>query len=763
MTQENGEGNFQPAPPVAAAPAKPSSATRRRRWLYRLLSVILAPAIFLLLLEAALRLCGYGYPTDFFLARESGAEQAFVDNPDFGRRFFPPGLSRGVDPMVLPAAKEAGTCRIFILGESAAQGFPDPSYHFGRILKAMLQERCPGARFEIVNTAMVAVNSHVIVPIARECALHEPDLFIVYMGNNEVVGPLGPSGVLGAFNPSLNLIRASVRVKATRTGQLLANLTRLVSGSGPKAYGWGGMQMFVDSQVPADDPRLTTVYSHFSGNLRDICTAGRQAGAKVLVCTVATNLRDSAPFASMPSPHVTADQAAAWKAVYAEGVEREQARDHAEAVACYLRALAIDDKPADLHFRLGRCCSALKKPEEAQRHFVLARDLDALRFRADSSINQAIRTAASGRENEGIHLVDVERSFAKASAGGTPGEELFYEHVHLTFAGNYLLARSVVEEVVRVLPDSMRPRDDPATAFLSLQQCQERLPFTDWNRKKGLSLIAEMGMQPPFPNQLDHAERQERWNRQLATLKSRLDAGGAQEALSLYRRALERNAGDFVLHKDFALLLWEQGDLDNAARQLKEALKLVPHDHVQHSRLAQVLEAQGKFEQAIASSAESLHLMPDELQLHNVMGRVLMSAGKYDKAAASFTRALKLNPDLVATHLHLGDALAGQEKYDRAAAEYKEALRLEPDFLSAHLRLGRMYANLGRFEGAERHFQEALRIDPKEPQIHADYAAVLVNSGNVGQAIAELEEALRLKPGWAEAERDLQELRRRRK
>lgn len=735
--------------PATATVAKPIDPRGWRKWLFRLLAMTLVPAFFLVLLEGLLRLCGYGYPTVFFLPREIGGQSAFVENPDFGRRFFPPGLTRGLAPTVFPGTKPAGTYRIFILGESAALGYPDPSFHFGRILKAMLHDRYPDARFEVVNTAMVAINSHVILPIARECAAHEPDLFVVYMGNNEVVGPYGASGVLGPFSPSLPLIRASVRVKEARTGQLLANLIRLASTPGPTPHGWGGMPMFVGSKVPADDDRLPAVYAHFADNLQDICAAGRQAGASVVVCTVATNLKDSAPFASAASA-LTAEQAAAWKKIYEDGIAQESAGAHAAAVDCYRCALALDDKVADLHFRLGRCLAALKKPDEAHSHYVLARDLDALRFRADTGINKAIRTTAGGKEDEGVYLADVEQAFANASAGGAPGEALLYEHVHLTFEGNCLLARTVLEQIVRILPDSVRPRGEPAAPFLSDRECRERLPFTEWNRLKGSSSIAMMFLQPPFPDQLDHAERQERWRRRLDELKKSLAGGGAQAAVAEYRHALARNEGDFALHKDFAALLAEQGKLDEAAEQLNRALELVPHDYIQLSRLAEILGSQGKLDQALACAAESVKLMPDDPQLHNTMGRLLITAGKPDQAAASFRAALKLRPNVAMIHVNLGDALALQKQYDQALDEYNEALRLDPNLVNARHHLGRMFNAVGRSDLALHQFQEAVRIDPKQSQIHAELAAVLQNRGRIDEAITHMKEALRLRPNWPE-------------
>ena len=43
----------------------------------------------------------------------------------------------------IPAEKPQGTFRIFVLGESAAMGDPDPAYAFSRYLEVMLRQRYP--------------------------------------------------------------------------------------------------------------------------------------------------------------------------------------------------------------------------------------------------------------------------------------------------------------------------------------------------------------------------------------------------------------------------------------------------------------------------------------------------------------------------------------------------------------------------------------------------------------------------------------------
>ena len=57
------------------------------------------------------------------------------------------------------STKPAGTIRVFVLGDSAAQGFPNPSFGFGRILEVMLRQRYPDVKFEVINVAMSAISS----------------------------------------------------------------------------------------------------------------------------------------------------------------------------------------------------------------------------------------------------------------------------------------------------------------------------------------------------------------------------------------------------------------------------------------------------------------------------------------------------------------------------------------------------------------------------------------------------------------------------
>ena len=332
--------------------------TAVRKWLFRLVALVIIPLILLGGIEAGLRLAGYGYDPGLFKKIKIGDGEFFVNNETFGLRFFPPQLTRGLGPIRMPVKKPADTYRIFILGESAAMGDPEPAYGAGRYLEALLSARYPQTHFEIVNLGITAINSHVILPIARDCAKADGDLWIIYMGNNEMVGPFGAATVFGAKAPPLPLIRLNLAIQKMRLGQLLANLGRKLKGGNANAPSWGGMEMFVGNQLPVDDRRKEIVYQNFSRNLHDIVSVGLDSGAKILLNTVAVNLKDCAPFASMINSNLPPADRAQFDQFFKMGVQAgEQVILPRQRTSLSRRQDSIRRMPSCSSVGAKACCS----------------------------------------------------------------------------------------------------------------------------------------------------------------------------------------------------------------------------------------------------------------------------------------------------------------------------------------------------------------------------------------------------------------------
>ncbi len=730
--------NVEKAP---AADRKSEAAGRavgwRRRWTFRLIALTVVPAAILLALEGGLRLFGYGRPTGFSLEQEVNGRAAYVFNPYFSRRFFPPQLARRPDFSAYPKAKGETTYRIFMLGASAARGDPDPAYGFARILRTMLRDRYPQTRFEVINTAMTAINSHVVREIAADCAGRDADLLIVYLGNNEIVGPFGPGNSLVPLSRSRTLIRAKLWVGSTRIGQAM---TDLLAGRPKGPPVWRGMEMFLDRQVRADDPSLESVYGHFQANLTEICDAAERPGSPLILCTVAVNLRDCAPFASLHREDLTAGERGEWDARYRQGIAQQQAGRFAQAIDRYSAAAAIDRQYAELHYRLGHCQWHAQRSDEARKSFQKARDLDTLRFRADTRINEIIRAVAGAHADRGVHLLDTEAVLEAGSPHGIPGRELFYEHVHFNFAGDYLVAEALFRQIESILPEPIR-RTQPAHPLPSADECARRLAFTDYDRSRVLGLVADQLGRAPFADQYDVGERLARVQRQIDRLRPADLPRAITEGVAMYNRAIDADPSDPALRKRFGEYLLKLGGPPAMAEEhFREALKLGPAvaDEL-HVNLAAALAAAGRPAEAINHLRRAIAITPNEPLARAQLGLLLCEQGKPRQAIEQYEAAIELLPDYPFPLMLLAALLATSPREEirdgpRAVAlgeracratEWKDAKALDA--------LAAAYAEVGRFDDAVATAEKALKRLPPEDSATIDAVRARIRRYEAGE------------------------------
>ena len=165
----------------------------------------------------------------------------------------------------------------------------------------------------------------------------------------------------------------------------------------------------------------------------------------------------------------------------------------------------------------------------------MARDLDTVRFRADTTVNETIRQVAaeSGGGGRSPRLTS-NASSRHASPDGIPGEDVFLEHVHLNFHGNYLLARSVLHKLREVLPPS-RARSGRALSRADVCASGWRTPAGTSTRTRCTS--ARCSAQPPFTNQFDAAERDQRWEKRLQGLRQQRQPEQLKKTLAQYQQA----------------------------------------------------------------------------------------------------------------------------------------------------------------------------------------------------------------------------------
>lgn len=717
---------------AAGVPVSPrgSAPTPRRRWRFRLLALIL-PLLALGLVELTLRLAGYGHPTGFFLPVNDQGRAMLTDNPWFGRRFFPAAVARAPQPLYLAARKPQDTVRIFVLGESAAMGDPESAYGFARQLERLLQARHPDQKIEVVNAAMTAINSHVVRLIARDCAPREGDFWLVYAGNNEVIGPFGAGTIFGRQAPNLTMVRSVLALKTTRVGQWFAHFTR--SANEPKQ--WEGLEFFLKSQLTHDSLRLTRVYDSFAANLGDIANFGQRSGATVLLATMPVNLRDFPPFASAHRTDLRPEQLAEWQKFFSAGTQAQAAGNFSEALGDFRKAAEIDDGFAELAFQRARCEVELNQDAAAERDFRLARDLDTLRFRADSRINEIIRQTG---KTKGIPTIDADGELARV--GDT---NLFYDHVHLNFAGNYRVARLFAAELERHWSGA-RTNDLP---WLTEAEIAQRLAFTDFDQRLIGEEMRTRLRRPPFTAQSNFRARDERWGATIDSLSTPL-----VDCASNYQAAVTAAPGDWVLHAHFGRLLMTAGNYSVAAVENAAVTRLLPHSAEGWVNFALPSRLAGETIRAKESLQEALKLQPDSAMVHTELGVLAAALGETENGRRWFHSALRLEPGNTEAHVNLGLLLAKEGNVAGAAAEYREALRWRTNSVAARVHLADLLATRGQNREAMTLFEQAIALDPDHPIARYDYARLLTAENRAAEAVTNFQVALRQQRGLTQDE-----------
>ncbi|NLH72783.1 MAG: tetratricopeptide repeat protein [Verrucomicrobia bacterium] len=717
--------------------------TGLRLWGYRLVGAVVLPVLLLGLFEAGLRLAGYGYNPAFFKRARLQDRDCLVANDKFGLSFFTPEAARNPPPIVLDAKKESGTFRIFLIGESAALGDPRPAFGMGRYLEVLLAERYPDVKFEVVCASMTAVNSHALLPIARECAKLGGDLWIVYAGNNEMIGPFGPASVFGQHTPNLFAIRLGLAVKRTRLGQFIDSLARRVRTQDNKKTPWAGMSMFLEQRLPPDDPRRDVAHRHFAANVEDMLRIAQRTKTPVLLCTVGSNLRDCAPFASMHSKNCSSKDALASDALAKSAVTNESAGNLTAAIAALEHARQLDAGFAEVQFRLGQCL--LRSGDQASAAVALAdaRDCDALPFRADATLNKHVRDLASKHADRKVFLVDSENLLRSHAQHEIPGSELFFEHVHFTFAGNYLIARMLADAIEKNLaPLPGRKTPDWATQ----ENCDRLLGLTDWNRIGVIENVLKRLQAPPFVQQVNHEEQVERCRAQLHAIRSRLAAQQPSEIREVYRKALLRRPRDHYLYENFAEFLEATGDIDGAIAQWEAICSMLPEHFVAHVHAGRLLARRQQWSAAEERLRTALKLEPRSPEGHLELGKVLAERGMIQSAIDEYNAALRWGPGNATAYFHMADALAKLGKRSEATEALSKAVQLQPSFWEARYLLGVELAMNNKLAEAQHQFEQTIRWRPNHVLAHLNLGVAYALQGRLEAARLEFQETLKLDP-----------------
>jgi tetratricopeptide (TPR) repeat protein len=687
-----------------------STVPKVRNAFFAFIAIFVVPLLFFVLLELGLTALGVGKSFDYFNRIDINGRPHYQENPDFADQFYPPSLNIGPLENTFAEERSPDLLRVYVFGESAALGFPHKNHGLDRLLATQLRAALPSRKIEVINTAMTSVNSHVIYAVAKSIPDNSADFAVILMGNNEVVGPYGPGTFNQNFLGNITLIRGIQALKRTRTYQALNSLILKVRPTDAQQdLKWEGMQMFTRHAVPQDDPRMESVYGHYEDNLVNIIETLRGKGMHVVLSSVPVNVRHSAPFLSVRRRDMSQDQLDQWRESTRSGAQSADQGDWDAAIAHFQAALAIDPGYADTHFRLATAFENSGQLQQARTHYQRALDLDALRFRTDTRINQIIQRTAASIGNDAFSFVDSAAAFEQASQPFQPGWNLLLEHVHYDFAGTHIIAAEVSRSIVSSLTgtDAFQP--------LPVAEIARRVGFPSFDTSAEIRNLQGMIQQPPFPGQSNYTKLQQFLGEKLQRVTE--EAGSSMAALQWRREVADAGLADWKVHFELAVLSQRLHDTPAMYHHLNKILELYPHNRETYMKIAEALSKEGKWREVVPYLEQSLYYTRgDEKKIAETigwLGTAYLRTGEYEKATDMLLELTEKYPDQVALTLRAyGNLIKSSrernqvkdlERYVEDAQGYARSLirsGKDKDFPLLHQRMSQLMTMAGYDEEA---------------------------------------------------------------
>ena len=171
--------------------------------------------------------------------------------------------------------------------------------------------------------------------------------------------------------------------------------------------------------------------------------------------------------------------------------------------------------------------------------------------------------------------------------------------------------------------------------------------------------------------------------------------------------------------KALAELSLKEDSLEEAVELFRQALELRPDDADTHFRLGMAFYRWGEVEAAIGHFQSAIRLFPARAKFHHRLGIALRTKGLLDESLNSFERALKLDAGDTEILAHRAMTLSAAGRLREAIRGFSDAERLQPNFPDALHHRGMAYYLLGQPARAVQDYHLAVDQSPENRVAHS--------------------------------------------
>jgi hypothetical protein len=332
---------------------------------------------------------------------------------------------------------------LVVVGESSARGEPyQPWVSVGQIVGWQLERVFPGRKILVDVRADGGLSLEVAIRLLSELN-RLPDAIIVFAGHNEFQSRFGWSRNVRHYveeGPESPL----ALLERTRSISSTANL---ILATFDRYYGETPPPPRITREL-IDHPTCTPkeyafLREDFHRRLDALAAYCNQIGALPILIVPGSNDGSFEPSRSILAGSSAAPARAAFARAF-QAARAAEASDPEAAIAAYRRLIAQHPEFAECHYRLGRLLAQADAWDEAQRHFIAARDGDGLPLRCPTDFRAAFPAVA--RSHDAL-LIDGPELLSRLSPHGILDDHLFHDAQHLNLVGTIALAQEILDQL----------------------------------------------------------------------------------------------------------------------------------------------------------------------------------------------------------------------------------------------------------------------------------------------------------------------------
>jgi tetratricopeptide (TPR) repeat protein len=403
-------------------------------------------------------------------------------------------------------------------------------------------------------------------------------------------------------------------------------------------------------------------------------------------------------------------------AAFEQGQNAQQRGDLNSAVRFYTTAIAADASLFQAYYQRAIALLGLGREAEAQADLRKVTEIEPGFARAHRGLGQMFLDRGQ--------IEDAKRELARAIEldPKLTGARIYY--------ASALLRSGEPQRAIEHLRFAIEQREEVTLAYALVGVAEERLgkkaeAFADYSRALELdanNATAHEGRARLFESRGEIAKAIEDYSaayrnqpsRELAVKLAELHtrAGQAQAAIQLYRRLLLEKPDDFVIRMEMACLMGENGQGEEAEKEITRVVAARPTDSKLLARAGDFFFKE-KPAQAAGYYKRSLEADPNNNRARVQLGASLVRSMQIEAALPVLEEAVSREPDNYGGHAALATALFKQRQYPEAAREFIWIIRARPEVPASYQFLAISFDHLGDCEQASRAYQEfARRADP---------------------------------------------------